>query len=311
MISCTDFIAAYNELFSFVEEQYGRQEVGKLWQYLFAPTGDGIPLINYVKREGIRGCFDYWTGTLSEEAAEFTLFLNEARGYFRLVMYRCPSKGRLLELKEKLGIVPYRDYCFHCDSYRSAAEAVGLKYIYDFTDIDHAACSILIYDPKIFDGQIIVDSNTEIFTQKSSDYEYYHPDFHSSMNMAIQYLDERFGAAAVQEYLRCYTDHVFIHTIGDIRRNGLPVIKNLIEETYRREKATDAVTIGLAPNVLSVTVFYCPAVKHLRSTGRGISPLFKLTTQTVMEELAKKSGFSFRMDAYDEETGSAHYCFFA
>lgn len=309
MISCTDFIAAYNELFSFVEEQYGRQEVGKLWQYLFAPTGAGIPLINYVKQEGIRGCFDYWSGTLSEEAADFTLYLNEARGYFNLVMHHCPSKGRLLELKETLGIVPYHNYCFHCDSYRSAVEAVGLKYIYDFKNIDQAVCSILIFDPELFDGKIIVDDNTKVFSQKASDHEYYHPDFHSSMNMAIQYLDENHGAVAVQEYLVRLADTVYKHTIDDACQRGLAAIKEWIASTYRREKATDAITIDLTRDALRVSVTYCPAVKHLKATGRQISPLFMLTTQVVMEEIARKSGFRFQMDAYDADTGAASYRF--
>ena len=187
MISCTDFIAAYSELFSFVEERHGRQEVSRLWLYLFRPTGGGIPLIDFIKREGLRGCFSYWAGTLSEEAADFTMYLSEKRGYFRLVMHRCPSKGRLLTLGETKGITPYRDYCLHCDSYRSAAEEAGLGYIYDFTDMDSASCSILIFDPKVFDGRIIVDPDTEVMERRASDNAYYHPDFHSSKNMGIQY----------------------------------------------------------------------------------------------------------------------------
>ena len=57
MISCTEFIPAYSELFSYIDETYGRDEVDRFWKYLFAPTGEGIPLIGYVEREGIRGCF--------------------------------------------------------------------------------------------------------------------------------------------------------------------------------------------------------------------------------------------------------------
>ena len=52
MISCTDFIPAYSELFSFLDENYGRGEVEKLWEYLFKPDGKGIPLINFAKKDG-------------------------------------------------------------------------------------------------------------------------------------------------------------------------------------------------------------------------------------------------------------------
>ena len=162
MISCTEFIPAYSELFSFLESKYGRQEVDRFWKYLFVPDGKGIPLVNFVKREGIRGCFTYWAGTLNEEAADFTMYLNEKRGFFHMVMHKCPSKGRLLQLRDTIGIEPYHDYCLHCDSYRSAVEMVGLKYIYNFQGTENAAFSMLIYDPAVFDCRVIIDEDTVI-----------------------------------------------------------------------------------------------------------------------------------------------------
>ena len=120
MISCTEFIPAYSELFTFLEDNYGRAEVSAFWKYLFQPDGKGIPLIGFVEREGIRGCFSYWSGTLSEEASDCTLQLNERGGWFKCTMHKCPSKGRLLALEKEIGIKPYHDYCLHCDSYRLA-----------------------------------------------------------------------------------------------------------------------------------------------------------------------------------------------
>ena len=77
MISCTEFIPAYSELFTYLEDQYGREEVDRFWKYLFVPDGKGIPLIGFVECEGIAGCYSYWAGTLNEEAADFTMYLNE------------------------------------------------------------------------------------------------------------------------------------------------------------------------------------------------------------------------------------------
>ncbi len=165
MISCTEFIPAYSELFTFLEKKNGKKEVEKFWDYLFAPTGTGIPLINHVKKEGIKGCFTYWASSLNEEAADFTMYLNEKRGFFQIVMHRCPSKGRLLELKEEIGLKPYLDYCLHCDYYRKAVEKIGLKYLYNFTGVDKAYCSILIYEPNIFDGRVIIDEDTVIMIE--------------------------------------------------------------------------------------------------------------------------------------------------
>ena len=98
MISCTEFIPAYSELFSYLDENYGKKEVERFWTYLFEPTGKGIPLINFAKKDGLRGCWNYWRGTLTEEAADTLRYFNEEIGWLSGVMRYCPSKGRLLEL---------------------------------------------------------------------------------------------------------------------------------------------------------------------------------------------------------------------
>jgi len=152
MISCTEFIPAYSELFTYLEDNHGADEVRRFWDFLFKPDGKkGIPLINHIQEEGIRGCWTYWTHSLNEEAADFTMYLNEKAGWYMMEMHRCPSKGRLLDLEKSIGIKPYRDYCLHCDYYRVAVEQVGLKYIYNFNGIHKAACSLLIYDPKVLE----------------------------------------------------------------------------------------------------------------------------------------------------------------
>ena len=310
MISCTEFIPAYSELFSFLEDKYGREEVDRFWEYLFAPTGSGIPLINFILKEGIRGCYSYWSGTLNEEAADFTMYLNEKKGWYMLVMHHCPSKGRLIELKDELGITPYHDYCLHCDSYRSAVEKIGLKYVFNCVESDKAACSILIYDPKVFDGKTYVDADTLVMDRRAADNEYFHPDFHSSMNMGIDYLGNKGGRAEVIEYLNRYTDNVYAKLKDKIKSQGVNAIKEKILDTYEKEKALDAVSVNIDENgALTVEVKYCPAVRHLKATGRAVSEWFSYSTETVMKRLADFAGVRFAMLSYDKETGSARYVF--
>ncbi len=309
MISCTEFIPAYSELFKYLDERKGYPEVQKFWRYLFKPDGKGIPLINFLKKDGLKGAFDYWSGTLSEESADVTRIMNLKEGWIKSVMHYCPSKGRLLELKDEIGIDPYPHYCDHCDYYRAALEECGLTWIYDFSNVDRAACSSIIYDPKVFKGIMTVDEDTVVMEYKSSDLEYFHPDFHSSMNMGIEYLGENYGLDVVKEYLQIYTRNVYKKVIGDIQSRGLSAIADKIRETYKLEKAEEVLKIREKEGFLSVQIAACPAVTHLHNTGREVSKWFRYTTETVMEELAKTANCSFTMISYDEETGAAEYCF--
>ena len=308
MISCTEFIPAYSTLFTYLEETFGPEEVPSYWAKHFDYTKSS--LYHFVSREGIRGCYSYWSGTLNEEAADFTMYLDEEKGYYYLQMHHCPSKGRLLSLKEQVGAEPYHGYCLHCDYYRAAIEACGLHYIYNFAGTDKAACSILIYDPKKFDGRVIVDDKTLVMDRRASDNEYFHKAFHGSMNKGISYLEETYGEDHVRAYLTKFTNDFYHPVATAAKKKGLAAIEEKILDSYTKEHALDAVHTELTEECLSVTVDYCPAEAFLKSVGVKLSPLYYLSTEVVMETLAKNSGFQFVMEHYDPATGAAKYRFF-
>ncbi len=144
MISCTEFIPAYSELFKYLEDKQGKAAVNSFWNYLsdvFLTNLKDIVVLN-----GIRGCWIYWSKTLEEEAADFTMELDERTGEFSIAMHYCPSKGRLLKDKH---MEPYRDYCEHCDVlYRRVLEPLGFTYDLDRSQTDQAKCYLLIKSNK-------------------------------------------------------------------------------------------------------------------------------------------------------------------
>ena len=87
MISCTEFIPAYSELFRYLEHTGGKQAVRDFWEHIadeFLGNLRGL-----VEQNGIRGCWMYWSRTLNEEAADFRMELDaqgvDAEGLDRLV----------------------------------------------------------------------------------------------------------------------------------------------------------------------------------------------------------------------------------
>ena len=140
MIPCTDFVAAYSELFKYLESRGSSEAVQDFWGYL----SDNFlgNLKDLVEEHGIRGCWLYWQHTLNEEAADFSMELDEDAGEFRIIMHHCPSKGRLLEWDH---ITPYHNYCGHCDQlYRGVLEPMGYEYWTDMSRTDEARCELRI-----------------------------------------------------------------------------------------------------------------------------------------------------------------------
>ena len=140
MISCTEFIPAYSELFKFLHAQGGKEAVVRFWEHL----SDSFltNLRDLAAAKGVAGCFEYWSHTLTEEAADFRMTLDEQKGLLEIEMRHCPSMGRLNELKH---IEAYEHYCEHCDTlYRRVLEPLGFKYNIDLSTCKEARCKVSI-----------------------------------------------------------------------------------------------------------------------------------------------------------------------
>jgi hypothetical protein len=144
MISCTEFIPAYSELFKYLEARGGPEAMLDFWNYL-ADNFLGN-LHDLVVEHGIRGCWLYWSRTLNEEAADFTMELDEEAGEFTIELHRCPSRAMLNQLQH---IEPYHNYCGHCDAlYRRVLEPLGYAYHIDLTECHEARCSLTVRRPN-------------------------------------------------------------------------------------------------------------------------------------------------------------------
>jgi hypothetical protein len=140
MISCTDFVPAYSDLFKYLEKRGGEKAVLTFWNYL----SDNFlgNLRDLVKEHGIRGCWLYWSHTLNEEAADFTMELDEEAEELRITMHHCPSKGRFLAEPR---LKPYHNYCGHCTIlYDRVLQDFGFEDILDLSECDQARCSEIV-----------------------------------------------------------------------------------------------------------------------------------------------------------------------
>ena len=140
MISCTEFIPAYSEMFKFLDRKGGKEAVVRFWEDLSDNFLNNLRA--HAIEKGLAGCFEYWSHTLTEEAADFRMVLDENEGTFRITMRDCPSKGRLIHEEH---IEPYEYYCEHCDTlYRRVLEPLGFEYSIDLSRSDEAKCELLV-----------------------------------------------------------------------------------------------------------------------------------------------------------------------
>jgi len=304
MISCTEFIPAYSELFKYLEEKGGHDEVLRYWNYI-SDTYVADLLGKEVKGKGLRGCWDYWSKSLNEEACDFVMELDEEKGTFSIDMKACPSRGRLNALTY---MDPYYDYCGHCAVlYARQLKKYGIETdIVDLSRTDKAQC-LLTYK---CDKKDVKNSEKLIMERKASDNEYFHRDFHISGERGLRYLGENYGTRDVCGYLTRFAKAYYQPLIEKIRKNGLVELKKHIEEIYAVEKASQNVKCILTESELRVSISECPAVKYMKESGYEPSGWYIEETRTVKGVIAEESGYGFEMISYNAENGAAEYRFF-
>ena len=140
MISCVDFIPVYNEFFKFLHAKGGKPAVVHFWENLSDVFLNNLR--DLAAKKGLAGCFEYWSHTLTEEAADFRMMLDEENGVLQIEMRDCPSKRRLLEAEH---IKPYEYYCEHCNVlYRRVLEPLGFLYEINLIQCEKAKCKVYI-----------------------------------------------------------------------------------------------------------------------------------------------------------------------
>lgn len=146
---------------------------------------------------------------------------------------------------------------------------------------------------------------------KAGDNEYFHRDFHMSGDIGVSYVGEKFGDAAVCEYLTRFAKAFYKPLIEKTAKNGLEEIKKHIENIYTIEKVPNDVKCTLEDGVLNVKVAKCPAIAFMKSEGYQPSKWYVETTRIVNRVIAEESGYGFEMISYNEEDGAAEYKFFS
>lgn len=126
------FIKVYDMIFNWILETQGLDQLIKFWKYL-APT-ILEDMVNMAKKDGLKGCADYWYKTLTEEKARFILDVDP--NILKLNITECPAIKLLNQPK-------CPEYCRHCAIlYAAVLEPLG--YVYSWKRTGGGRCEIRV-----------------------------------------------------------------------------------------------------------------------------------------------------------------------
>jgi hypothetical protein len=127
------------------------------------------------------------------------------------------------------------------------------------------------------------------------------PDFYFAINATFRHLHDRYGQAALVAYWRALGHDYYRRRWENWRANGLPAVAADWREYFAREPQAE-VEVTCTADVAELDVRVCPAIRHLRESGREIVPYFCEHCDEICGAMAQAAGLTF------ERTGGMGSC---
>jgi hypothetical protein len=118
------------------------------------------------------------------------------------------------------------------------------------------------------------------------------PDFYFAVNATFRHLHDRFGKAALVDYWESLGREYYRGRAQRWREQGLAAIAEDWRQYFLNEPQAD-VEVVVADQAVTLDVRVCPAIKHLRDSGREIVPYFCEHCDHVCGAMAQAAGYSF------------------
>jgi len=132
------------------------------------------------------------------------------------------------------------------------------------------------------------------------------PDFYFVVNSTARHIHDEYGKDVLVDYWRSLGREYYGKRAETWREGGLAAIANDWDQYFLREPGARVETTVTA-DAVHLNVQVCPAIKHLRDSGREIVPYFCEHCDHTCGSMAEQAGFEF---ARSGGMGSCHQTFF-
>ena len=127
------------------------------------------------------------------------------------------------------------------------------------------------------------------------------PDFYFAVNAIARHLHDRYGKEVLIDYWRRLGHDYYAQRVEDWARGGHRAIAEDWKRYFDHEPGAQ-VDVRVEGQSVVLDIHVCPAIKHLRNSGREIVPYFCEHCDHVCGAMAEQAGYRF------ERTGGMGSC---
>ncbi|MEX0613510.1 MAG: hypothetical protein WD738_22375 [Pirellulales bacterium] len=132
------------------------------------------------------------------------------------------------------------------------------------------------------------------------------PDFYFVVNSTARHIHDEYGKEVLVDYWRSLGREYYGQRAGKWREGGLPAIADDWRQYFLHEPGA-VVETTVEADAAHLDVRVCPAIKHLRESGRDIVPYFCEHCDHTCGSMAEQAGYQF---ARTGGMGSCHQTFY-
>lgn len=118
------------------------------------------------------------------------------------------------------------------------------------------------------------------------------PDFYFIVNSTARHLHDEYGKEVLVDYWRSLGAEYYSQRIANWRDGGLREIAEDWHQYFLHEPGAEVDT-QVELDAVHLDVKVCPAIKHLRDSGREIVPYFCEHCDHTCGSMAQRAGFTF------------------
>jgi hypothetical protein len=118
------------------------------------------------------------------------------------------------------------------------------------------------------------------------------PDFYFAVNATARHIHDEYGMDVLIDYWRALGREYYDQRTAEWREGGLPAIAEDWQQYFLQEPGA-VVEVSVRDDAVQLDVCVCPAIKHLRESGREIVPYFCEHCDHTCGSMAEKAGYDF------------------
>jgi len=129
-----------------------------------------------------------------------------------------------------------------------------------------------------------------------------HKDFHGALSCGFEFLSEKYGRKALEEYLKQVGENIYKELLKKIKKEGLSALEEHWKHIFTIEEGNFKIKRENNDKKLILEIKKCPALEHMKKMKYKIYKDFCLQCKVINSVIAEKTGYKSEVTSHQDKS---------